>query len=143
MRVSANGMTSSRKISKISVNGFGFSNGCAELALKKPPPLLPSSLMTSCEATGPPTMVWCWPASVVTAWPALKLSMTPPAARISAPANAIGSSSRSTHRVTSTQKLPSRSVLRRMNPRTIAMAIAMPTAAEAKFCTARPHICTM
>ena len=30
----------------------GFSNGCAELTLKNPPPLVPSSLMTSCEATG-------------------------------------------------------------------------------------------
>ena len=52
-------MSSSRKISNQFVNGFGFSNGCAELALKKPPPLLPVSLMTSWEATGPPTMVWC------------------------------------------------------------------------------------
>ena len=40
------------------MNGFGLSNGWAELALKKPPPLLPSSLMTSCEATAPPGMVW-------------------------------------------------------------------------------------
>ena len=28
----------------------GFSNGCAELALKKPPPLVPSCLMATCEA---------------------------------------------------------------------------------------------
>ena len=53
-----NGMSRSRKISKMLVNGFGLSNGWAELALKKPPPLLPRSLMTSCEATGPPGMVW-------------------------------------------------------------------------------------
>ena len=64
----ANGISSSRKISNKLVNGFGFSNGCAELALKNPPPLFPISLMTSCEATGPPTMVWCAPASVVTVW---------------------------------------------------------------------------
>ena len=31
----------------------GFSYGCAELALKKPPPLVPSILMLSWEATGP------------------------------------------------------------------------------------------
>ncbi len=61
-------MSSSRKISNRLVNGFGLSNGCAELALKKPPPLLPRSLMTSWEATGPPTMVWCAPDSVVTVW---------------------------------------------------------------------------
>ena len=34
-------------------NGVGFSYGCALLALKKPPPLVPSILMASCEATGP------------------------------------------------------------------------------------------
>ena len=36
---------------------MGFSNGCALLALKKPPPLVPNSLMISCEATGPCAMV--------------------------------------------------------------------------------------
>ncbi|MNY45387.1 hypothetical protein D3C86_1804850 [compost metagenome] len=34
-------------------SGVEFSNGCAELALKKPPPLVPSSLMASWDATGP------------------------------------------------------------------------------------------
>ncbi len=45
-----------RKIASISskfVSGVGFSYGCAEFALKKPPPLVPSSLMASCEAMGP------------------------------------------------------------------------------------------
>ena len=50
------------------VNGFGFSNGCAALALNQPPPLLPRSLMASCDATGPPGMVWWAPASVVIVW---------------------------------------------------------------------------
>ena len=45
-------------------------------------------------------------------------------------------------RVRSTQKLPSRSVLDRVKPRISATATAMPTAAEAKFCTARPVIWT-
>ena len=44
--------------------------------------------------------------------------------------------------VTSTQKLPSLSVLDRMNPRISAIAMTMPTAADMKFCTARPPICT-
>ena len=35
------------------VRPLGFSNGIAELTLKKPPPLVPSSLIASCEATGP------------------------------------------------------------------------------------------
>jgi hypothetical protein len=54
-----NTLVSAAPIEKISiiwtrlVSAFGFSNGCAELALKKPPPLVPSILMTSCEATGP------------------------------------------------------------------------------------------
>ena len=34
-------------------SAVGFSNGCAELALKKPPPLVPIILIASCEATGP------------------------------------------------------------------------------------------
>ena len=38
-------------------SGVGFSKGCALLALKKPPPLVPSILMASCEATGPCAMV--------------------------------------------------------------------------------------
>ena len=35
------------------VRPLGFSNGIALLTLKKPPPLVPSSLIASCEATGP------------------------------------------------------------------------------------------
>ena len=38
-------------------SGVGFSYGCAELALKKPPPLVPSILIASCEATGPIAIV--------------------------------------------------------------------------------------
>ncbi len=49
------------------VNGDGFSNGCAELALKKPPPLVPICLMASCEATGPCAIVWVAPSTVVAA----------------------------------------------------------------------------
>jgi len=45
-------------------------------------------------------------------------------------------------RTRSTQKLPTRSVRERMKPRTRAIATAMPTAAEAKFCTASPDIWT-
>ena len=41
------------KISSQLVSGVGFSNGWAELALKKPPPLLPISLIHSWEAIGP------------------------------------------------------------------------------------------
>ena len=43
----------SRKFEK----GVGFSNGWALFALKNPPPLVPNSLMNSCDATGPCAMV--------------------------------------------------------------------------------------
>ena len=40
------------------LRAFGFSKGWAELALKKPPPLVPSILMATWEATGPMAMTW-------------------------------------------------------------------------------------
>ena len=46
-----------RKISRRFENGVGFSYGCAEFALKKPPPFVPSYLIASWEATGPCGMV--------------------------------------------------------------------------------------
>ncbi len=51
-----------------------------------------------------------------------------------------GRRSRTTQWVTSTQKLPSVPVRDRMKPRIIAIATTMPTAADMKFCTARPLI---
>ena len=41
-------------------NGVGFSYGCAEFAFRKPPPLVPSSLIASCEAIGPMGRVCFW-----------------------------------------------------------------------------------
>ncbi len=38
-------------------NGVGFSNGCAELTLKYPPPLVPSCLIAICDAAGPTARV--------------------------------------------------------------------------------------
>ena len=66
-----NTLVSAAPIEKIStictklVMALGFSNGWAELALKKPPPLVPSILMTSCEATGPWAITCLAPSSVV------------------------------------------------------------------------------
>ena len=54
------------------------------------------------------------------------------------PTTAIGSRMRRQPRTRSTQKLPSRSVRDRVKPRIRATATAIPTAAETKFCTARP-----
>ena len=58
-----------------------------------------------------------------------------------APITAIGSRIRIVMRTRSTQKLPRFGVALRAKPRTTATATAMPTAADTKFCTARPAIC--
>ena len=54
-------------------SGVGFSNGCALLALKKPPPLVPHSLMISCDATGP-WAITCSVTVVVVSLPSTVLS---------------------------------------------------------------------
>src|ERR1035441_10171258 len=59
-------MTRIKNSSMKLVSGVGFSYGCAPLALKKPPPLVPRFLMASCDATGPCAMV-CFPPSTVVA----------------------------------------------------------------------------
>ena len=55
----------SRRAATKLVSAFGFSKGCAELALKKPPPLVPRILIASCEATGPCAIICLAPSSVV------------------------------------------------------------------------------
>ena len=52
-RHSAAGMIRIAKICTTFANGVGFSYGCAEFALKKRPPSVPSILIASCDATGP------------------------------------------------------------------------------------------
>ena len=106
VRVSANGIASMRKISNRFVQAVGFSNGCDEFALKNPPPLLPSILIASCEATGPPGIDCVPPVMVATESKPLKFWMTPPAIKMIAAMNESGNSSRSDERVRSTQKLP-------------------------------------
>ena len=73
------------------VQAFGFSNGCAELALKKPPPLVPSSLMISWLAIGPIAMVCFAPSSVVASTEPASVCGTPSAISTTAPTTAIGS----------------------------------------------------
>ncbi len=124
------------------VHMFGFSYGWDELALKKPPPLVPSSLMASWEATGPPMMVCSPPATVATVVKPEKFCATPNAMRMVPITMARGMRMRNVPRMRSTQKLPIVSERRSMKPRTRAMDTAMPTAAETKFCTHRPAIWT-
>ena len=57
-----------------------------------------------------------------------------------APTTAIGSRMNASERYRSTQKFPSVSGCGCENPRMTAASTAIPTAAEMKFCTARPAI---
>ncbi len=120
---------------------LGLPNGCPELALRNPPPLVPSSLMTSWLAAGPPGMSWVAPSSVLATVNPLRFWMTPWLTSTSAPMIEMGSRMRVIDRVRSTQKLPIVFDRRRTRPRTRATAMAMPTAADTKFCTASAVIC--
>jgi hypothetical protein len=84
----------SAKISSSSAklaSGLGFSNGCAELALKKPPPSPLKSLMTSCDATGPRAIVCVAPSSAVASIDGAKVCGTPCQMRKRAASTQIGS----------------------------------------------------
>ena len=118
----------------------GFSNGCAALTLKKPPPLVPSILIATCEATGPMAMVCRAPSRVVASIAPARVCGMPCATSTSASTAEIGSRTNSVIRVRSTQKLPTLRVEARAKPRITATATAMPVAAETKFCTVRPAI---
>ena len=72
---------------KTLVQAFGFSNGCAELALKKPTPLVPSSLMTSWLAIGPIDMVCFAPSRVVASTAPTSVWGTPKAMKTKARTN--------------------------------------------------------
>ena len=57
IEVSAAGISRIASISTKFESHVGFSNGIAELTLKKPPPFVPSSLIASWPATGPTARV--------------------------------------------------------------------------------------
>ena len=114
-------------------------------------------MIASWLATGPPVMCWVAPARVCTSVPADRFWIAPPATSTTAASTDNGSTIRTQMRTRSTQKLPSWSAPGpgcpaeprrpdlaepRVKPRTSATATAIPTAAEAKFCTASPAICT-
>ena len=134
-------MSRSEKISSRFVNGVGFESGWAELALSVPPPLVPSSLIASWLANGPPGIAWVAPVEVRASVNPSKLWIAPRETSTSATTIDNGSSRRVTARVRSAQKLPIVSLRRRVMPRTSAIATAIPTAAETKFWTASPLIC--
>ena len=137
----ANGIARMSTRCKKFVNVVGFSNGCAEFALRKPPPLVPSCLIATWLAIGPPGIDCVAPSTVVTIRSPDRFCTTPEAPSTSAANAAIGNSTRVTVRVRSTQKLPIVFDRERTSPRTSATATAMPAAADTKFCTASPAIC--
>ncbi len=81
--MSAAGIRTIESSSTKLVSAFGFSNGIAELTLKKPPPLVPSCLIATCEATGPRARA-CWaPSSVFAPTAPPRVWTTPWETRIS------------------------------------------------------------
>ena len=127
------GIAKMRSISRRFVAGVGFSNGWAEFALKKPPPFVPSSLIASCEATGPSGTACVAPSSVVTFVEGEKLWTTPCDIRTTAATSESGRRTQSVARVRSTQKLPIVRASARPIPRITATATAMPVAADRKL----------
>ena len=125
------------------MSGVGFSYGCAELALKKPPPFVPSFLMASCDATGPCGMTLrCAPSSVVTVVYGLKFWITPCEHSNSAATIESGSRMYTVARVISTQKLP---IVRILLPRETAHQRDRDRHARrggSEFWTASAAICT-
>jgi len=96
--------------------------------------------MASWLAAGPPGMTWAAFSRVVASVKPLVFWTTPWLTRTMAATKAMGSRTLVMPRMRSTQKFPMVSEWRRTRPRMRATATARPTAAEAKFCTARPTI---
>ena len=65
IQVSADGMAKMAQSDQKLAQGVGFSNGWAALALKNPPPLVPSCLIASWLATGPIAITCLAPSRVV------------------------------------------------------------------------------
>ena len=127
--------------SKKSLSFVGFENGCSELTLKKSPPFVPSCLIDSMLAFGPPGIFCVAPASVWTVVNPFVFWITPHARSTIANTNAIGRRIRSVVRIRSTQKFPIVRFPARDRPRISATITAMPAAAETNCWTVRPTIC--
>ncbi len=123
------------------VHGVGFSNGCAALALKNPPPLVPSCLIASWLATGPMARTCFAPSSVVAVTYGWRFWITPACTNSSARTNDSGRNRYSVPRTRSTQKLPILPAERRAMPRASATAAATPHAADMKLWKASCIIC--
>ena len=89
-----------------SVSGVGFSNGWAELALKNPPPFVPSSLMASWRPPAPGRWSAAAPSSVVAAVYGFRFCGTPCHTSTSASTTRSAAAPTASQRTRSTQKLP-------------------------------------
>ena len=122
------------------VQALGFSNGCAELALKKPPPLVPSSLIASWLATGPSEMVCLAPS---------RSSRRPSRQRLRHAERDEDKRDHDRERQQDVEgdaghidpEIADRRRGWRAKARTSATAIAMPAAADRKLWTVSPSIC--
>ncbi len=133
------------------LSASGFSSGWAELALKKPPPFVPSCMIAICDAAGPSAIV-CWvrsapsapgvASSSSTVAEASKVCTTPRETSTSASRQESGIKTCTVERTRSTQKEPTVVLARRAKPRMSATSTAMPVAAETKFWTVSPSIWT-
>jgi len=106
-------------------NAVGFSNGCAALALKKPPPLVPSILIESGRPPGRRRWFCLAPSSVVASnigAERLRNALPDQEQRVD---DADRHQDISVQRVTSTQKLPMVRIDDREKPRISATASAM------------------
>ncbi|CKR90566.1 Uncharacterised protein [Mycobacterium tuberculosis] len=101
---------------------------------------MPSCLIATWLATGPPGMSWGAPSSVLATMKPCRFWITPWLTNRIATTNDSGNMMRNTVRARSTQKLPS--VLARLRARPLIRAASthMPADAETKFCTASPVI---
>ena len=119
----------------------GFSNGMAQLTLKKPPPLVPSCLIATCEATGPSARVW----------PAAGERRAASSVAAEGLDHALGDEDQGADDRERQQdveqdadqvapEVAERRAAAAAKPRITAASTAMPTAAETKFWTASPAI---
>ena len=135
-----------RSISTKFVSGVGFSNGWALLALKKPPPLVPSSLIASCDATGPRRRICLAPSSVVTVVVGREVLDHALRDEDEREDDADAAGARRRCRAIEVdpevaERLRAVGPGRRVSPRASASATPMPAAAEMKLCHASPAIC--
>ena len=110
-------------------SGLGLAKGCAEFALKNPPPLVPRSCAAVSEATGPSGIR----SPESDAGEAVKVCGTPQAMKRSPKTKERGRITQTERRTRSAQKLPTTSASLARKARMRTSETANPVAQEAKF----------